>query len=291
MPPRLRLPTYSLTSLISSSALTPRAAVVSLCREYASKASKNTKTPPRKTKDKKDKKDKRKQRTEFIQWDLKDAQQFSLVEAVRYIRAAEVGHDLVRTKYELAVKLKTPKNGPQLRDRVRLPTPVKTDTRICVIAEGKVAQDALKAGATMAGTDEVFDLIRNGTFDFDLCLCHDKAFQALVKSKVARILGPRGLMPSAKMGTVVKSPTAAISELVGKASYRERLGVVRMPIGQLAFTEQQLQENIKAFMVQLKKDIAGVTQVSKSIAEVVLSSTHGPGFSLSGEITPAKTLA
>lgn len=159
MPPRLRLPTYSLTSFISSSALTPRAAAVSLCRAYASKASKNTKTSPRKTKDKKDKKDKRKQRTEFVQWNLKDAQQFSLVEAVRYIRAVEVGHDPVRTKYELAVKLKTPKNGPQLRDRVRLPTPVKTDTRICVIAEGKVAQDALKAGATMAGTDEVFDLV------------------------------------------------------------------------------------------------------------------------------------
>lgn len=72
----------------------------------------------------------------------------------------EVGRDLVRTKYDIAVKLKTPKNGPQLRDMVRLPTPLRTDTRICVIAEGKVAEDALKAGATLAGTDEVFELVR-----------------------------------------------------------------------------------------------------------------------------------
>lgn len=128
--------------------------------------------------------------------------------------------------------------------------------------------------------------IRNGTFDFDLCLCHDQSFQALVKAKVAPILGPKGLMPSTKMGTVVKNPASAISDLVGKASYRERLGVVRMAIGQLAFTEEQLKENIKAFMSHLKKNIANVSQVSKSVAEVVLSSTHSPGFSLNGLIKP-----
>lgn len=115
--------------------------------------------PPPKAKDKKDKKDKKKQRTEFINHDLRGVQQFSLVEAIRYIRAMEVGRDPMRTKYDIAVKLKTLKNGPQLRDRVRLPTPVRTDTRICVIAEGKVAEDALKAGATLAGTDEVFELV------------------------------------------------------------------------------------------------------------------------------------
>lgn len=93
-------------------------------------------------------------------------------------------------------------------------------------------------------------------------------------------------MPSVKLGTVVKNPASAISDLVGKASYRERLGVVRMAIGQLAFTEKQLQDNIKAFMGQLKRDIAKVSQVSKSISEVVLSSTHSAGFSLSGRIEP-----
>lgn len=126
--------------------------------------------------------------------------------------------------------------------------------------------------------------IRNGPFEFDLVLCHEQSLGLLNQAKVARILGPRGLMPSTKMGTVVKNPAAAISEMVGKVSYRERLGVVRMAIGQLAFTEQQLQDNIKAFMNHLKKDIAGITQVSKSISEVVLSSTNSAGFSLSGKV-------
>lgn len=112
--------------------------------------------PPKKTKDKKDKKDRR---TDFIQHDLRNMQQFSLVEAMRYIKAIEVGHDPMRVKYDIAVKLKTPKNGPQLRDRVRLPTPVRTDTKICVIAEGQTAEDAKQAGATLVGTEEVFELV------------------------------------------------------------------------------------------------------------------------------------
>lgn len=149
MPLRLHISAASFPFVTSKIAPTRHA--FSLYRAYAVRA------PPPKTKDKKDKK---KQRTEFINHDLRKVQQFSLVEAMRYIRAMEVGRDPMRTKYDIAVKLKTLKNGPQLRDRVRLPTPVRTDTRICVIAEGKVAEDALKAGATLAGTDEVFELVR-----------------------------------------------------------------------------------------------------------------------------------
>lgn len=146
MPPRLHISFPFITPTI-----VPTRNAILLCRTYAVRA------PPKKTKDDKGKK---KQRTEFTNHDLRGVQQFSLVEAMRYIRAMEVGRDPVRTKYDIAVKLKTPKNGPQLRDRVRLPTPVRTDTRICVIAEGKVAEEALKAGATLAGTDEVFELVR-----------------------------------------------------------------------------------------------------------------------------------
>lgn len=90
-------------------------------------------------------------------------------------------------------------------------------------------------------------------------------------------------MPSAKQDTVVKNPSSAISDLVGKVNYRERLGVVRMAVGQLAFTEKQLRDNIKAFMDHLKKDIGNITQVSKGIHEVVLSSTRSAGFSLNGQ--------
>ena len=78
---------------------------------------------------------------------------------MRYLRAFEVGHDTVHTKYELAVKLFAMKNGPTIKHRVKLPVPVKTDARVCVIAEGKAKEDALKAGAEIAGTTEVFELV------------------------------------------------------------------------------------------------------------------------------------
>lgn len=99
------------------------------------------------------------QRSSFIQYNQNDADKYSLKEAVRYLRAFEVGQDAIRTKYELAVKLFAMKNGPTIKHRVKLPVPVKTDARVCVIAEGKAKEDALKAGAEVAGTTEVFELV------------------------------------------------------------------------------------------------------------------------------------
>jgi large subunit ribosomal protein L1 len=91
-------------------------------------------------------------------------------------------------------------------------------------------------------------------------------------------------MPSQKTGTVVPSVAAAMKDLTGKSDYRERMGVIRMAIGQLAFSEGDLQKNIKAFTEQLKKEIGALShRADKSINEVVLSSTNSAGFSLSGE--------
>jgi large subunit ribosomal protein L1 len=108
------------------------------------------------------KKDKKKKgRLEYVQHDLKEAYQFTLVEAMRYIRAMEVGRSPTVVKYDLAVKLKTPKTSPVVKNRILLPTPVKMDKRVCMIAEGKHAEAARKAGAAIVGTDEVFERVGN----------------------------------------------------------------------------------------------------------------------------------
>lgn len=130
--------------------------------------------------------------------------------------------------------------------------------------------------------------MRNGELGFDKVICHDTSFQAFTKAKLGRILGPKGLMPSQKYGTVVPNIRTAMKELVGKSDYRERQGVIRMAVGQLAFTEAELQKNIKAFMEQLKKEMGRMSdRTEKSIHEVVLSSTNSAGFSLNGEFKPA----
>lgn len=92
-------------------------------------------------------------------------------------------------------------------------------------------------------------------------------------------------MPSAKLGTVVKDVGASVRDMVGGSEYRERLGVVRMAIGQLGFTPEEMQRNIRAFTEGVRKDITGLQdRISKDIHEVVLSSTNGPGLSLNGEL-------
>lgn len=92
-------------------------------------------------------------------------------------------------------------------------------------------------------------------------------------------------MPSVKTNTVVKDVAAAVREMSGASEYRERVGVVRMSVGQLGFTPEELQKNIRAFIEAIKKDIGGLSdRITKTVHEVVLSSTNGPGLSLNGDL-------
>ena len=170
---------------------------------------------------------------------------------------------------------------------MRLPHPVRTDLRIAVICppDSDYAKAATAAGANVVGEDTIFDAVKDGRIDFERCICQQDSLPKLAKSGVARILGPRGLMPSAKTGTVVKDVGSTVSDMVGGSEYRERMGVVRMAIGQLGFTPEEMQRNIKAFADRVKKDMAALSDViTKDIHEVVLSSTHGPGMSLDGSM-------
>ncbi|KAL9607895.1 MAG: hypothetical protein Q9167_007233 [Letrouitia subvulpina] len=207
--------------------------------------------------------------------------------SILYIHAFEVGRPPTSPKYDLAVRLRTLKNGPVVRNRLRLPHAVNSALRICVICapDSPAAAAAAKAGAALIGEENVFEAVKEGKIEFDRCICHQDSAQKLNKSGVGRILGPRGLMPSPKYGTVVTDVGTTISQIVGASEYRERQGVIRMAVGQLAFTPEQLSENIKAFMGAVKQDLTRLSEtVGKEIHDVkVLSSTNAPGFSLNGD--------
>ena len=105
------------------------------------------------------------------------------------------------------------------------------------------------------------------------------------------MLGPRGMMPSAKMGTVATDVAAALRNMHGGTEFRERTGAVRVAIGQLGYTPEQLADNIKALLTLMKKDMGAISdRTPKEIHEIVLSSTNGPGFSLNGDFGNPKTL-
>lgn len=191
------------------------------------------------------------------------------------------------------MKIRSIKNGPIVRNRVRLPYPVKNDTRIAVVCpEGSGAMhDARQGGAVAFGQESLFELIKSQPNDlpFNRLICHTDSVQALNKAGLGRILGPKGLMPSLKTNTITKSVKSMMHELVGAEQYREKMGVVRMPIGNILFTPKQLSENVKTIVSQVKTDIIALeekTSVSKDLIEVVLSSTNGPGFPLNGGFLP-----
>ena len=116
----------------------------------------------------------------------------------------------------------------------------------------------------------MFEAVRQKQINFDRCICHQDSVETLSKAGIARILGPKNLMPSVKMGTVVKDIRASLREMIGSTAYREKSGVVRLAIGQLGYGPEEMQQNLQATMRQLKRDAASVSKKSKKeLYEVV----------------------
>jgi len=204
----------------------------------------------------------------------------------RYIKAFELGKDPDSPKYDIHIKLRTKKDGPIVRNSLRLPFPVKTDVKIAVICppDSPAAKRAKEAGAYVVGEDEIFERIKAGKMDFDRVIAVPESLPKMTKEGIPRILGPKGLMPNVKMGSVVTNPAPAVKSMIGGATYRERQGVVRMSVGRLSFSPEMLRDNVKAYVTAVKKDAAALSdQIVKEVYEVVLSSTHSPGFSLNGD--------
>lgn len=147
--------------------------------------------------------------------------------------------------------------------------------------------EAQHLGAVAVGQESLFESIRQGNIPFNKLICHVDSQDALKKANLGKILGPKGLMPSAKTKTLTTDIKATVQELIGADEYRERDGVVRMAVGQLGFTPKMLSDNVKSMMNLLKQDVNNAEETHpKTIDEVVLSSTHGPGFSLDGTFDP-----
>ena len=112
--------------------------------------------------------------------------------------------------------------------------------------------------------------MKEGRIEFDRCICHINSLQKLNEANLGRVLGPKGLMPSVKLGTVTKDVKSSVTNLVGASEYRERLGVIRLAVGQLGFTPEQMQNNVKALIANVKKDLGLLSEkINKEIHEVV----------------------
>ncbi|KJZ74523.1 hypothetical protein HIM_06119 [Hirsutella minnesotensis 3608] len=211
---------------------------------------------------------------------------YTLCEAMRVLRASEVGQP-PGVKYELHINLRTVRSGPVIKNSVRLPHPVQSDWQFAVICpEGSsIATAATAAGAVAVGEESIFQAIREEKFTFDRLLCHESSEKALNKAGLGKILGPRGLMPSKRMKTITNDVAKTIKDSAGSTDYRERLGVIRLAIGQIGHTPDQLKANIQTVLARVKSECAELSEeVSKEVHDVILSTTNGPGLSLNGKV-------
>lgn len=196
--------------------------------------------------------------------------------------ALEIVVDTAKVKFDetvdAAVRLGVnPAHADQMvRGSVVLPNGLGKTVRVLAFAKGEKEKEALDAGADIVGSDDIIEKIRNGWLEFDRVVATPDMMGNV--GKLGKILGPRGLMPNPKVGTVTFDVATAVRELkAGKVEFRvEKAGIVHSPIGKVSFGTEKLKENITALLdaiIKLKPPSSKGTYL-KGIA---ISSTMGPG--------------
>lgn len=185
---------------------------------------------------------------------------------------------------ELAVRLGLdPRKADQaVRGTVALPSGTGKSVRVAVFAAGEAAEAARAAGADIVGTDELAAEIEKGKMDFDIAIATPDLMPMV--GKLGRALGPRGLMPNPKTGTVTTDVGRAVTEFKGgKVEYRtDRYGNVQVPIGKASFDQAALEANFNAVLDELQR-ARPASAKGRYIKKINLSSTMGPGVKVSIE--------
>ena len=169
----------------------------------------------------------------------------------------------------------------QIRGAVVLPHGTGKTVRVLVFAKGAKADEALAAGADFVGGEELIPKIQNDNwFEFDVVVATPDMMG--VVGRLGRVLGPKGLMPNPKAGTVTMDVTKAVNDIkAGKIEYRlDKTNIIHVPIGKASFTEEQLSDNFQAIMDAIVK-AKPASLKGAYLRSVVLTSTMGPGVKLS----------
>src|SRR3954449_8026678 len=170
-----------------------------------------------------------------------------------------------------------PRHADQMvRGVVSLPKGTGKDVRVAVFAKGAKADEAKAAGADVVGAEDLMETIQGGTIDFDRVIATPDMMG--VVGRLGKVLGPKGLMPNPKLGTVTMDVTKAVTDAKGgQVEFRvEKAGIVHAGIGKASFTEADLTENFRAFMDAIVKNKPSGAK-GKFLQKVALSSSMGPG--------------
>ncbi len=201
---------------------------------------------------------------------------YSIEEAVELVKKTSIVKFDATVEAAFRLNIDPRKAEQNLRGAVSLPHGTGKSIRVLVIARGAKAKEALDAGADYAGDAEYLEKIKMGWFEFDMIIATPDMMGEL--GKLGRVLGPKGLMPNPKTGTVTMNIEQTVKEFkAGKVEYRtDKVGNIQVPVGKVSFSEEALKENIQAIYRQLLRikpsTVKGVYVLSANV-----TSTMGPG--------------
>jgi len=182
---------------------------------------------------------------------------------------------------EIAIKLGVdPRHADQMvRGTVALPNGTGRTVRVAVFAKPEKEKEALDAGADVAGGDDLVERVQGGFLDFDKAVATPDMMA--VVGRLGKILGPRGLMPNSKLGTVTFDVATAVKELkAGKIEFRvEKNGIVHAPMGKVSFTQEKILANVASLMDAIQR-LKPATAKGAYVKGVSMSSTMGPGVKI-----------
>ena len=203
-------------------------------------------------------------------------QLFTPMEAVDLVKG--LGTATFDESIELAIRLGVdPRKADQIvRGTVALPSGTGKDVRVAVFANGEAADDARAAGADHVGGDDLAAEVEGGMLDFDVAIATPDLMPLV--GKLGRVLGPRGLMPNPKTGTVTTDVAKAVEEFKGgKVEYRtDRYGNVHVPLGKASFEPKALETNFRAVLDELNR-AKPASAKGRYLRKITVSSTMGPG--------------
>ena len=201
-------------------------------------------------------------------------------EAVKLVKETDIANFDSSVEVAMHLNLDPKKADQQLRGAAILPKGTGKVKKVLVIAKGNAAKEALEAGADYVGDAEILEKIqKENWFDFDVLIATPDMMPQL--GKLGRVLGPKGLMPNPKTGTVTTDVAKAVSDAkAGRVEYRtDSFGNIHAIIGKASFTDEDLLSNMNAFVGQIIK-IKPATAKGEYIKNVSISSTMGPGIKI-----------
>lgn len=208
---------------------------------------------------------------------------YTPLEAVKLVKELSSAKfdETVEAHFRLGID--TRKADQNIRGSISLPHGTGKTVRVAVFAEGAQAEQAAEAGADVIGSDELIAQIQKGEINFDAAIATPMMMAKV--GRIGKILGPRGLMPNPKLGTVTMDVAKMVSELkAGRVEYRaDRYGICHVPLGRVSFDEQKLVENYAALYTEILR-VKPSSAKGKYVKSISVSSTMGPGVKVDSAV-------